>query len=168
MFVPFKTLPPTARVWVFQSNRPFSASEIAAIESRLRDFTERWNVHGSALNTSFTIEHGQFIILAADESRQTASGCSIDSSVRTLKELENTLDLNLFDRNIVTFKIGEEIISVPLSRLKENFTSGILKEDTLTFNNLVNTKAQFETEWLVPARDTWVRRYISNPLAKVK
>lgn len=168
MFVPFSSLPPTARIWVFQSNRPFTSPEVRFIESRLRDFTEQWTVHGSALNTSFAVEHDRFIILAADESRQTASGCSIDSSVRVLKEIEQALGVNLFDRSVVTFKVGDRIEGIPLSDLKKNFTSGSLNEDTPTFNNLVNTKAQYETEWLVPARDSWVRRYIPNPLAKVK
>ena len=168
MFVPFTSLPSSARVWVFQSNRPFAASEIQLIESRLRDFTEQWNVHGSPLNASFTVEYSQFIILAADESQHTASGCSIDSSVRVLKELEQMLEVNLFDRTLVAFKLQEGIRIVPLSQLKENFMSGILTEDTLTFNNLVATKAQYKTEWLAPARDSWVRRYISIPLAKVK
>ena len=120
------------------------------------------------LNTSFRIDFNQFIVLAADESEHTASGCSIDSSVRVLKELEERLDLTLMDRNRVVFKKGEALLTLPLAEVKENFSNGILSEDTLTFNNLVKTKAELEREWLVPARQTWVRRYIPNPLAKVQ
>ena len=168
MFVPFESLPPASRVWIFQSNRPFTENEMDAINSRLRQFTEQWNVHGIRLNTSYRIDFDQFIVLAADESQETASGCSIDSSVRVLKELEEALGLNLFERNRVVFKMANSYLTLPLSEVKENFLNGILKEDTLTFNNLVKTKGELESEWLVPARETWVRRYISNPLAKVK
>lgn len=167
MFVPFESLPSTARVWVFQSNRPFSSSEVSIIESGLREFAEQWNAHGSPLNSSFRIGHRQFIILAADESRQAASGCSIDGSVRVLKDLEQKLGISLFDRSVVAFKVGDRIETVPLSGLKEKFTSGILNGDTLTFNNLVSTKSELETQWLLPAGSSWVRRYIANPLAKV-
>ena len=168
MFVSFESLPADARVWVFQSNRPFSQKEIEVINSRLQNFSEEWNVHGIPLNSSYRIAFDQFIVLAADESQQTASGCSIDSSVRVLKELEEMLDLSLFDRNRVVFKKGDSFVTLRLPEAKENFLNGILNEDTLTFNNLVKTKAELEAEWLVPARHSWVRRYIPNPLAKVK
>ena len=168
MFVPFESLPSTARVWIFQSNRPLTDREIAVVNSRLREFTEQWKVHGMPLNTSYRIDFNQFIVLSVDESEQAASGCSIDSSVRVLKELEEILGLSLFDRNRVVFKKAEGFITLPLSEVKQNFLNGILTEDTLTFNNLVKTRGELETEWLVPARDTWVRRYIPNPLAKVK
>jgi hypothetical protein len=168
MFVPFESLPSTSRIWIFQSNRPFTDKEIELLNSRLHSFTEQWNVHGMPLNTSYRIAYNQFIVLAADESEQTASGCSIDSSVRALKAVEQALGLSLFDRTRVVFKNAEGCVTLPLSDVKENFLNGILKENTLTFNNLVKTKGELETEWLVPARDTWVRRYIPNPLVKVK
>ena len=120
------------------------------------------------LNASYRIDFNQFIVLSADESEQTASGCSIDSSVRVLKELEQTLGLNLFDRSRVVFKTPEGNLTLPLPEVKENFLNGILNEDSLTFNNLVKTKGELEAGWLVPARESWLRRYIPNPLAKVK
>jgi hypothetical protein len=168
MLVSFESLPANARVWVFQANRPFSERELEVISSRLQSFTEQWNVHGIPLNTSYRIAFNQFIVLAADESQQAASGCSIDSSVRVLKELEEMLDVNLFDRNRVVFKRADSFATFTLSEIKQNFLNGILSEDTLTFNNLVKTKAELESQWLVPAGQSWVRRYIPNPLAKVK
>lgn len=168
MYVPFESLPSSARVWIFQSNRPFNDHELAIIDGRLRSFTEEWNVHGTPLNTSYRVEHRQFIILAADESSQSASGCSIDSSVRVVKELEQSLGLTLFDRNLVAFKTGEGILTIPVGKLKENFANGIIDEDTLAFYNLVGSKGEFETKWLVPAKETWLKRYIPDPLAKVK
>lgn len=168
MYVPFQSLPPTARVWIFQSNRPFNESETELLNTRLKSFTEEWNVHGTPLDTSFLVMHRQFIVLAADEREQSASGCSIDSSVRVLKELEQSLGISLFDRNQVAFKAADGVVTIPLGKLKESFAGGILNEDTLTFYNLVNTKAQLEAEWLLPAKDTWVKRYMPDPLAKVK
>ena len=167
MFVPFETLPLSARVWIFQSDRLFSEDDLKIINDRLRAFTDKWSVHGHPLPTSFKIAHNRFIILAADESHQTASGCSIDSSVHALKELEQLLGLGLFDRNLVAFKQGDEVSLVPLQELKEKFQQGILTADTLTFNNLIATREQFENNWLLPASQTWLKRYTSNPLAKV-
>ena len=168
MFVPFQELPRSSRIWVFQANRPFTVEEERVAGIRLRQFTEEWMVHGSPFDTSYSIRFSQFIVLAADESTQGASGCSIDSSVRVLKELEKVLRIDLFDRNLVAFLIDERVQLVPLGELKQKFQDGMLNQDTLSFNNLVTTVEDLDERWLVPAGQTWLKRYMANPLAKVK
>ena len=168
MFVPFSSLASESRVWIFQANRPFKAEELEVVENSLRQFTNEWAAHGSPLKTSYIVKFDQFIILAADETHQSPSGCSIDSSVRILKGLEQALNIQLFDRNQVAFKKDDQVILVPLQELKQKFKDGILNEETLTFNNLAGTKQALENEWLIPAGSTWLKRYIPNELAKVK
>lgn len=168
MFVPFESISSESRIWIFQANRPLAGHELEILKSKLQDFTEVWNAHGTPLKTSFTVKYDQFIILAADENHQSPSGCSIDSSIRVLKEIEQTLGVQFFDRNLVAFKIEEQIELIPMSGLKQKFQEGMLTEGVLTFNNLVSTKAQFENEWLVPADQTWLRRYIPGDLMKAK
>ena len=168
MFVPFDSLSPDSRVWIFQSNRPLSPDELQIAEQKLRAFTDAWAAHGIPLKTSYQIQFDQFIILAADESHHAASGCSIDSSVRLLKDLEAGLGISLFDRNLVAFKDGEKVTLVKVQDLKQKFTDGTLKADSFTFNNLVSTKAGFDADWIVPASQSWLKRYIPNELANVK
>jgi hypothetical protein len=168
MFVPFESLSPASRVWIFQANRPFTSDELNSVEASLRQFTEGWAAHGSALKTSFSIRYSQFIILAADETHEAPSGCSIDSSVRVLKALEHELGIQLFDRQQVAFKAGDRISLIALGELKQKFQEGFLNEESLTFNNLVATKSALEDSWVAPAGSTWLRRYIPAGLAKVK
>lgn len=168
MFVPFESLPPTSRVWIFQANRPFSAQELKVVDKLLRAFTDEWAVHGTPVETSYSIRYNQFIILAVDESQQAASGCSIDSSVRVLKNIEQHVGVELFNRNLVAFLADDGVELVSLKDMKEKFSTGSLNGDRLTFNNLVNTKGDLESGWLVAAGETWLQRYIPNPLAKVR
>ena len=168
MYVPFTSLPPSSRIWIFQANRPLTAEERKFAEAGLRQFTEGWTVHGAPLDASFDIRYDQFIILAADESRMSASGCSIDSSVRVLKEIEGKLGIDLFDRNQVAFLIAGRVQLISLTNLKEKFRDGTLNQETLTFNNLTSSKVTFEESWLGPASNTWLRRYLGHELAKVK
>lgn len=168
MFVPFTSLSPESRIWIFQADRRIAANELEILESKLHDFTEGWTAHGEPLKTSFTVKFDQFIILAADENHHSPSGCSIDSSVRVLKEIEQLIGVQFFDRNQVAFKIEEKIILAPIQHLKQKLNDGIWNEETLTFNNLVSVKSQFEQEWLVPAGKTWLKRYIPNELVKLK
>lgn len=168
MFVPFASISPESRVWIFQADRTMTASESEIAESKLRGFADGWNAHGEPLKTSFTVKFDQFIILAADEDHHSPSGCSIDSSVRVLKEIEQAIGIQLFDRNQVAFKVEEKIVLVPIRDLKQKFHDGMLNEETLTFNNLVNTRLEVEGNWIVPAGKTWLKRYIPNELVKLK
>ena len=78
MFVPFETLPIHTRVWVYQANRKISSSEKNIISTVLTSFTQEWQVHGQPMKASFHLYYDQFIVLAADEGFNAASGCSID------------------------------------------------------------------------------------------
>lgn len=163
MYVPFDSISPSSRIWVYQSSRKFTPEESEMIAAHLDSFTRGWAAHGQGLKTSFLIPYDHFIILAADESHYGASGCSIDSSVRAIKEIEQQLGLDLFDRNLVAFKDADAIRLVRLQDLKQKYMEGIWSEASLTFNNLVSEKGQLETSWVVPAGNTWLKRYVPAP-----
>jgi hypothetical protein len=168
MFVPFASISPESRIWIFQAERAMSSKELQLVEEKLRAFTNSWAAHGEALKTSFTVKFNQFIVLAADESHQSPSGCSIDSSFRVLKEIEREIAIQLFDRNLVAFIAGDQVMVVPLRDLRQKFGDGTLKSDSLSFNNLITTKAELSEQWVVPASKTWLRRYIPDELVKFK
>lgn len=165
MFVPFESIAPDARIWIFQSSKQLSKTDAEAAGDILRAFTENWAAHGAPLRASFDIRYDYFIILAADENVNETSGCSIDESVRVIKELEERFGTKLFDRQQTAFLSGDAIKLVALRDLKEKFRQGIWNESTLTFNNLVDVKKQLESQWIVPAAQTWLKRYI--PVQKV-
>ena len=61
----------------------------------------------------------RFLILAVDESQASASGCSIDSSVKFVKAMESELGTDFFNRmNLVILNAKEELESV-ISKKKE-------------------------------------------------
>src|SRR5688572_4607456 len=103
MFVEFDSLQDSSRVWVYQSVRKLTEPEERAISEALESFTQEWAAHGQPLKSSFKIMYHQFIILAADESYNQASGCSIDDSVRVIKNIDQHFSLDLFNRTIVGF-----------------------------------------------------------------
>lgn len=160
MFIPFESLPSHARLWIYQANRRVTNSEKDIISNALMAFTQQWLVHGEPMMASYALLHDQFIVLAADEGYNAASGCSIDGSVRTLKTLGEQLNIDFLERGTVAFKKENEVVLIPVSTLKQKSQEGFWDEGTLTFNNLVSNKAEFETNWIVPAGDTWLKRYI--------
>ena len=88
MHVNFDSLNSTARVWVYQSNRSFSDAEINEMTPLLEQFTGQWQSHGASVNASFKVVSSQFIVLAVDDLGPSVGGCSIDSSVHFVQELE--------------------------------------------------------------------------------
>lgn len=157
MFVPYASLPTHARVWIYQADRALTNTEQDIISQVLKAFTEQWAVHGQPMDTSFEIRYNRFILLAANDQ---ASGCSIDSSVRVIKEIGEQIGVDFFNRQQVCFKSGEEIFSLPLAGLKESLANERWNARVYVFNNLVDTKAAVEENWLQQAGNSWLKRYL--------
>lgn len=162
MFVPFEALPGTARIWIYQSTRKFDAHELKKISETVTFFCEQWTAHGHPLKTSFKIDHHRFLIIAVDEASAGASGCSIDGSVRMLKQLQSELGTDFFERTKIAFLIENEVALVNTSDLKNAFAEGVLNSTSSTFNILIATKEELEKGWIVPAGKTWLSKYLTK------
>jgi len=167
MFIPFEKLPPHSRIWIYQADRSFSVDEEKIISDSLLNFCSQWEAHGNPLQTSFKIEYHQFVILVVDESSAGASGCSIDGSVRVLKELGNNLNIDFFDRRRVAFLENEKILSYSFNQLKSLFGSGELTSVSQTFNNLVASKAEWEINWKTSVQKSWLTKYLPKDTLSV-
>lgn len=160
MYTEYRELPKNSRVWVYQSDREFTAEEIEYITAKALVFIENWTRHGDDLKGSFTIKYNQFLVLAVDENFNNVSGCSIDASVRFIQELENELKLDLMDKMNVSFKDGDNINIVKLSEFQNFAKAQKITGETVVFNNMVNTKEDFEAKWEVPANQSWHARFL--------
>ena len=159
MYVPFENLPEESKIWIYQSNRKFSDDEFAEIEKDLQVFVENWAAHGTSLEASFQLKYNRFIILAVNQEVQTATGCSIDSSVAFIQSLEKKYDVDLLDKMNVTFKLGEHVAHKPLIDFKKMAKDKAVTGNTVVFNNLVNNIAEYNESWEVPASDSWHSRF---------
>lgn len=155
------TFHPDSRVWIYQCNRLFSMSEAFEIEDLLKNFTEQWKSHGTPVKGTGYLFFGQFIILMADERATGVSGCSTDSSVRLIKDIEQQFAVNMFDRTTLAFVVKDKIQLLPLSQLQYAVDNGFIDADTLYFNNLVQTKEELEAKWVVPVKDSWLKSRVS-------
>ncbi len=159
MYVPFETLPEESRIWIYQSNRKFSDTEITEIEQALKEFIKNWAAHGTGLEASFITKYNRFIIIAVNQDIQHATGCSIDASVHFIQELEKKYDVSLLDKMNVTFKSGEHIAHKPLIDFKKMAKDKAVSAETIVFNNLVNTVGEWQDFWEVPAGESWHSRF---------
>ena len=145
-----------SHVWVYQSNRVFTTKEALQIEELLQNFTKSWKSHGTPVKGYANLFFGQFIILMADETAMGVSGCSTDSSVRLIKNIEQDFRVELFDRLMLAFIIQERIQLLPLSKISSYLEDGLIAKNTLYFNNTILTKKELLNNWIIPAKESWL------------
>lgn len=149
---------PDSRVWIYQSSRMFFLAEALQIEPMLEAFAESWKSHGAPVKGYANLLFGQFIVLIADETATGVSGCSTDSSVRLIKDIENKFQVNLFDRQTLAFLRNEKVELIPLSQFSHAVAGGLITPDTPYFNNLAQTKDELLHQWIIPVKQSWLAR----------
>jgi hypothetical protein len=146
----------SSRVWVYQCNRLFFLSEALQIEDILNEFVTRWNSHGTPVKGYANLLYGQFIVFMADETATGVSGCSTDSSVRVIKDIEQRFNVSMFDRQLLAFIVKDKIQMLPLNQLKYAVENNFITPDTIYFNNLVKNKEELINNWMVPVKNSWL------------
>ncbi len=159
MYVPFETLPLHSRIWIYQSNRKLSDDEVTEISSSVEAFLQDWSAHGQSLEASYLVKHNRFIIIAVNQDVQSATGCSIDASVKFIQDLEQKYNIDLLDKMNVTYKQGEHITFKSLIDFKRMAKEKAVTAKTIVFNNLVNTIEEWQDFWEVPASESWHNRF---------
>jgi len=159
MFVPFDQLPDHSRVWIYPSTRPFTSFELEDIREKAEDFLEQWTAHGADLQAGIDLPYDRFIVIGLNESVQSASGCSIDSSVRFIQTLEDTFAISLLDKMNVTFRNNNSIDHITLKEFRSKAKNKQVQSNVIVFNNLVLNKMEYDSLWEVPASSSWHARY---------
>jgi hypothetical protein len=146
---------PQSRVWIYQSDRKFTSTEETEILNKLAAFTNQWKAHGNELLAKAEIRYGFFIILTVDESQAGVTGCSIDSSVHLIKEIEQEYHIDLFNRFNIAYKVNGEVVV----NSKEDFETLVnikqVTPETIVFNNMVQNLDELESKWEVPFQNSW-------------
>ena len=158
MYIPFNTLPDSARIWIYQANRTLQANDALAISDFLTPQIQDWSAHQQPLLASFKIIENRFVVIAVDENESLPSGCSIDKSTHWLQQLGAKLNIDFFDRSVAYLE-DETIKTLPVNAIKAAVLENQIEPNTLIFNNLIKTKAEFESSWKVSASESWVKRF---------
>lgn len=159
MYIDFEKITDNARVWVYQANRPLHTDDVRAIEIALQPALNGWAAHGEPLLAAAKVVENRFIVIAVDEGHHLPSGCSIDASVHFLQQIGQQLAVDFFDRSAAFVGADGQVQTLSLPEIKGAVANGVLTPDTIIFNTLVKTKAEFVANWKVSAHTTWLKRY---------
>ena len=160
MYNPINQLPDSCRVWFYQANRFLQPAEVTSVQHALQDFCQQWNAHGHDLQSSFDIEFNRMVILTVNEQAGSASGCSIDGSVRVFKGLNQEMGIDFLSRTDLAYLDGEHLRTVPVNRLKEKFSQGELTAASQIINVWAGSLGEWRLRKVVPAEKTWLAKYL--------
>ena len=160
MIVDFKTMPDDSRIWIYQSNRDFNESEIGIINDKTTSFLDNWQAHGKDLECSYSIIDKRFIIIAVNESFNPIGGCSIDFSLQLIKDISNTIGIDLLNRLVVNLKIDNRLESLSLVDLKNKIKDGEFSPETIIFNTAINSKSELLNNFEIDIKSSWLSKFI--------
>jgi hypothetical protein len=153
----WQNLPDDARVWVYQSNRILTTEEIKFIESEAQNFVQSWNSHGKDLQAAIEVFNQIHLVVMVDENHSSASGCSIDKSVKFVQAIGEELNIDFFDRLTCAIVDGNHISLVKAHEAKSISGIGELE----LFDNLIDSKGKLATEWRKPVKSTWLSNFLN-------
>jgi hypothetical protein len=154
--------PNNSKVWIYQSNQLLGEDEVNYLRVKLDDFTSEWESHGNLLKATFEIFHNLFVVIFVDEEGDRMCGTAQDNSVKLMKQLEQELEVDFLDRMNQSYKKGDAIQVVKMQDFESLLSSNEIDENTTVFNNMVTTKADFDTNWEVPLKNSWHKQLLSS------
>ena len=159
MITDFKNIPDDSRVWIYQSNRDFSDSEIKIINNMTALFLDNWKAHGNELQASYLIKERRFLVIAVNEEFNPIGGCSIDYSLQLVNDISTTINLDLLDRLSVNYISENKIKSISLRDLKNKIKNRSFSPETIIFNTTVKTKKELSSDFELKISSSWLSKF---------
>jgi hypothetical protein len=154
--VPFETLPDSARVWVFGSDRPLGEAETQALMKGVEDYLGEWKAHGEPLTVGYEWRFGRLLIVGVDQRSAGATGCSIDGLFRVLQGLEPTVGATLVGGGRVYYRDGTGAVqSAQRGELKALYASGAISDDSVVFDTSLTDLGSLRSGFERAAKKSW-------------
>ena len=158
--VPFETLPDSARVWVFGSDRHIDEEATQTLMKAVEDFLSNWKAHGEPLTVGYEWRFGRLLVVGVDQRTAGASGCSIDGLFRVLQELGPTIGATLVGGGRVYYRDGNgQVQSAERSELKALAASGAILDDSVVFDTSLTDLGSLRSGFEKAARKSWAAKF---------
>ena len=152
-----KSFNPDSKLWIFQSIEPLDESEVVFVSKSLEKFLFSWTSHGKKINSKSFVIKSHFIFVLVDSNFSKASGCSVDSLFKKIKELGNYLNKDLLKRNFISFqeKNSKRVNFLPLIKFKKYIINNL--NEFIVFDNSISCLSDLKN-WQMNISD-WKLKY---------
>lgn len=159
MLIPFESLSPNSRIWIYQSSRVLAPKEQSILLTETESFLRQWTAHGQTLQAGTQIFFDRFLIIGTNEEVNEASGCSIDKSVNFIKQLGDKFNIDFLDRSMIAYKLDDIVNLVDFRNAKHLLIAGEIPDRAEIFNNSIQLKKELDSHWIQPLSVSWLGRY---------
>jgi len=147
--------------WIFQLNTPLNSTQADFIETGLQKILATWNAHGTSLTAESKIMHQQFVYIGLKADSARASGCSIDSLVKSVQELITGQGLILAESGTIFIRSEQGFYPIDFRNIENLILSGEIKPDTIIADISLGKHKDYKGI-MTPACDTWLGRYFTG------
>lgn len=151
MLINYQNLSQEAKVYLYPSSRKFYPNEIEELDQKVKNFITNW----SEFSASYKIKYNRFLLFFITEDAVITTAL-LDKLVIFIQQLENDYKITLLDKVNVCFKQGEFVQYQEMKRFRELVKKKSISKKTVVFNNLIQTKYEFENEWEVNVMESWL------------
>lgn len=154
MLVDFNTTADQSRIWIYAAEQELTNDQENYILKSISTHLQNWEAHQAPLTAGVAILEKHFIIIALDETKNGASGCSIDTLQNKIQEIEKELSISLLNRLNIFCRIGNAIECIPTVKLAER-----ANKETLFYDLTIQKKSEL-SNWLKPIEEGWCANII--------
>lgn len=156
MLVDFDQLENNAKVFLYPSNKKFFPELLENIQTKVNDFVSTWSENHD-IEAGFEIKYQRFIIIVINNNKPITTSI-IDELVTFIFKLQLDHEIELLDKLNVCFKQGEYVQYKDVKEFKKLIKNKSVNQNTIVFDNLINTKEELDDSWELPAENTWYSR----------
>lgn len=132
-----------SRVWFYTTDRAITPTEAAFVQENLEHFASSWKAHSTPLKAKACMLNEYIIAFVVDQTTANASGCSVDSSVRFVKELGKELEVDFFNRMNVVIEDHEGNRSLHSYRKLKELSNHSY------YNPLIESLKDLKENWII-------------------
>jgi len=156
-------MPETARLWVYGFDRDLSSVHTEEVAGALDAFIAQWHSHEVPVVGAYAILDNRFVLVSGF-CEDGISGCSADSSVQVIKDLNNKLGVNALNTSLVHFRGSSGAISsVSRESFQEIVNRGDVTGETAVFDLTIHTIKEFREQTIEKSfADSWHSRAFSR------
>ena len=163
----FAHFPDASRLWIFGIARSLSDLEVARLLAQVDEFLLDWKAHGAPLAAAREWLYDRFLLVAVDDRTVPPSGCSIDALVRSLRMLEDELEISIVGGAPIWYRDGtadSAIRTLSRAEFAKHAEDGLVSGETVVFDlSLTNMGELRSGKWECHATDSWHRKYLLSP-----
>jgi len=154
MLVDCKNLANEAKVMIYPGGRKFFPNEMPVLREQLDSFCSNLN----GIDLCCKVEYDRFLVFMISE----VTPLDLENQnllVEFVLSLEKSFEISLLDKVNVCFKQGPYVQLKEIPAFKLLIKNKGISKKTVVFDNMINTKLEYDDSWEVPAGESWLSHF---------